>query len=110
MEFALVLAVLAVISVVAGVGAFVGWRRGRRRLVLAVIGVIVIAAAIFAYLASIATGHYLSGLLETLIALALLVGPGAAMVIGIVSALNRWAGLALFALYGLGLFSTIVVI
>ena len=90
-------------------GAFCGWVthaawvRGRKLPAMALPVGIAAVAGWFWYLASIATGSYLAGLGEMLIALALVFGPGAGALLGIVAALNRRAGLALSGVYAVGL-------
>lgn len=90
-------------AALAGGLAFVLWRRGLQWLVVAAWLAVVGLAALFWYLASIATGAFLAGLGETIVALwlALAFVPGIAL--GAALALSRPLGLGLSIAYALGL-------
>lgn len=96
---------LALIAVAAltGWAAHAAWARGWRGAVWAVLALVLAAVGLCWYLAATATGHYLAGLVEALLAIALLAGPVAGIVLGIVAANWRRIGLALAGLHGLGL-------
>ncbi|NGM47397.1 hypothetical protein G5B31_17815 [Rhodobacter sp. SGA-6-6] len=90
-------------------GAFCGWVthaawvRGRKLPAIALPVAIAAAAGWFWHLATIATGSYLAGLGEMLVALALVFGPGAGALLGILTALDRRVGLVLSGLYAASL-------
>ena len=103
MELAGIYLAAVVSAALAGGLAFVLWRRGLRWLVVAAWAAVVGLAALFWHLASVATGAFLAGLGETIIALwlALAFVPGIAL--GAALALSRPLGLGLSIAYALGL-------
>lgn len=103
MELIGILLALLVLAALCGWGSHAAWRRGRRALALALPVLIAAAAGWFWYLASIATGSHLAGLGEMLVALALVFGPGAGALLGLLTALSRRIGLVLSGLYAAGL-------
>ncbi len=101
-SFGISMALFAV-ALLCGWGAHAAWTRGRRLWAGAALALVLGGAGCFFYLASIATGSFMAGLGEMLIAIALLVGPAAGIVLGIVTAQSRRVGLALAVLHGIGL-------
>ena len=79
------------------------WRRGWCKAVLSALALILIVAGLCWYRAETTRGDKFSGFIEALTALALVFGPAAGIVLGIVTANWKWIGLTLAGLYGLGL-------
>lgn len=94
---------LVAVALLCGWGGFALWSRGLRIAALVALLLVLGASGLFWYLASIATGSYLAGLGEMLIALALLAGPAAGIVLGILAAWSRRVGLAAGGVYACGL-------
>jgi hypothetical protein len=94
---------LMTVAGLCGWGSFAVWHKGHRPAVWVALALIVGLVALLAYAASVATGHYLAGLGEMLAALALAMGPGAGIVLGLITANWKRVGLALSGLYAFGL-------
>jgi len=102
MELIGILLGLLVLAALCGWGSHAAWVSGRKALALGALALIAAAAGWFWHLASIATGSYLAGLGEMLIALALVFGPGAGVLLGILAGLSRRIGLGLAGVYAIG--------
>lgn len=103
MELFGIFAALVAVALLCGWGAFALWGRGWRAAALAALLLVLGASGLFWYLASVATGSYLAGLGEMLIAISLLAGPAAGIVLGILAAWSRRVGLAAGGIYAGGL-------
>jgi len=103
MELLGIFAALVAVALLCGWGAFALWSRGWRTAALTTLLLVLGTAGLFGYLASVATGSYLVGLGEMLIAISLLAGPAAGIVLGILAAWSRRVGLAAGGIYACGL-------
>lgn len=92
------LAILAT-TLLTAAGAWAALRRGWKRAVVIAFLVVLGLIGLFCYLSSIATGTYLAGLGEMLIAIALAIGPGAGLILGAVAAWSGPVGIGCTVLY-----------
>lgn len=110
MEALSILIPLALVSGLSGWGSFAAWRRGYRKPIYAALLLVIALAALFFYLSSIATGHYLAGLGELLVGFGLLLGPGIGILLGMATAYKKELGMVLGLLYVAGLLNFFLVI
>jgi len=98
-DLVLILLAFFAISALSTVASREAWRRGYYWIPVVGLALVAGLTAWFWHLASIATGPYLAGLGEMLVAVALVVGPGMGMIVGVAAAISMPLGVGVGVLW-----------
>lgn len=99
MDVALLLLAFFAATWLSAAGAWVAWRRGWKLAVLLALLVVAGFVGLFFYLSTIASGSYLAGLGEMLVAVGLAAGPGVGLIIGVIAAYSMPVGIGCAVLH-----------
>lgn len=99
MEVAVSLLAFFVATWASAAGTWAAWRRGWKLTVILALLVVAGLVGLFVWLSTIATGSYLAGLGEMLVAIGLAAGPGIGLIIGVIAAYSMPVGIGFAVLH-----------